>query len=193
MKNRFLFIVIFLAASYINAVANPLKIGYVKLDYVMSLLPETKKAQADLKVLDRQLKDKLKAKATEFESKLQSFQKEYATMSETVKNEKEKEIQKLHREFEKLQQGLKSSVAAKQLELIKPIYGKVQKAIQEIAKEHYFTHVLNADAAGALVVLYADQEYNLSNLVLNKLGVDSNQAAKTPTTAKQESNALSKK
>jgi outer membrane protein len=193
MKNKFLFIIIFSTVSYINAVANPLKIGYVKLDYVMSLLPETKKAQADLKALDRQLKDKLKTKATEFESKLQSFQKEYPTMSETVKSEKEKEIQKLHSEFEKLQQGMQGSLATKQLELVRPIYDKVQKAIQEVAKEHYFTHVLNAGAAGVLVVLYADKEYNLSNLVLNKLGVDSNQAIKTPITAKQESNALSKK
>jgi outer membrane protein len=156
----------------------------------MSLLPETRKAQTDLKALERQLKDKLKAKATEFDSKLQSFQKEHATMSQTVKNEKEKEIQKLHREFEKLQQELQGSVATRHLELIKPIYDKVQKAIQEIAKEHYFTHVLNADAAGVLVVLYADQEYNLSKLVLSKLGVDSNQSVKTPTTAKQESSDL---
>ncbi|NEJ83459.1 hypothetical protein GR268_44125, partial [Rhizobium leguminosarum] len=117
MKNRFLFIVIFLTASYINAVASPVKVGYVKLNYIISLLPETKKAQADLKVLEKQLKDKLKAKAIEFESKLQSFQKEHPTMSETVKSEKEKEIQKLHREYEKLQQALQSSVATRQLEL----------------------------------------------------------------------------
>ncbi|OJW66636.1 MAG: hypothetical protein BGO68_01655 [Candidatus Amoebophilus sp. 36-38] len=179
MKNRVLFLLIFfLTISYVNAAEKPVKIGYVNLSYLMSLLPDTRQFETDYKAFENQLKNQLQIKAAELQDKLQSFQQGYATMTDAVKNQKESELQQLHGEFEKLQIESQSSLANKQLQLLQPIYNKIQKAVQEVAKENKYTHVLNADADGMSVVLYAEEEYNISNLVLKKLGIDSAKAAK---------------
>lgn len=179
MKNRLLFVLVFfLAVSSVKAVEKPIKIGYVNLEYIVSLLPDTKQIDSDLKSFEKQLKSKLQLKAIELQNKLQSYQDGYKTMTEAVKNQKENELQQLQGEFEKLQMESQNDLANKQVELIRPIYDKIQKAVQAVAKENKYTHVLNADTGGMLIVLYADEEYNISNLVLRKLGIDPAKAAK---------------
>ncbi|ACE06161.1 hypothetical protein Aasi_0783 [Candidatus Amoebophilus asiaticus 5a2] len=173
MKNRIVLILTFFSAiSYLQAAEKPLKIGYVKLDYVMESMPETKQMEIDLKAFEIQLRNQLQQKAVVLQEKIQAFQKGHATMTDPVKNQKEAELQQLHGEFENLQMESQSSLANKQLELYKPIYERIQKTIELVAKENKYTHVLNADTVGLHIVLYGDQEYDISNLILKKLGID---------------------
>ena len=173
MRNRILLILTFFSAiSYLQAAEKPLKIGYVKLDHIMESMPETKQMEVDLKAFEIQLRNQLQQKAVVLQEKIQAFQKGHATMTDAVKNQKEAELQQLGGEFENFQMESQSSLANKQLELYKPIYEKIQKTIELVAKENKYTHVLNADTVGLHIVLYGDQEYDISNLVLKKLGID---------------------
>jgi outer membrane protein len=44
---------------------------------------------------------------------------------------------------------------------------KIYKAVNEVAKANNFTHVLNSDQ----VLLYAEEESDITDLVLDKLGI----------------------
>jgi outer membrane protein len=173
MRNRILLILTFFSViSHLQAAEKQLKLGYVKLDHIMENMPETKQMEIDLKAFEIQLRNQLQQKAAVLQEKFQVFQKGHATMTDAVKNEKEAELQQLHGEFENFQMESQSSLANKQLDLYKPIYEKIQKTIEIVAKENKYTHVLNADTVGLHIVLYGDQEYDISNLVLKKLGID---------------------
>jgi outer membrane protein len=179
MKNRVLLILgFFLITSYVNAVEKPLKIGYVKVEYIMAVLPDTKQLQVDLQAFEKQINSQLEAKAAELREKLQAFQQGHSTMTDAMRAQKEEELHKLHGNFEKFQMSSQASFTSKQIELLKPIQEKLQKAIEAVAKENKYTHVLNSDASGLAVILYAEKEYDMTDLVIKKLGIDPAKAAK---------------
>ena len=65
---------------------------------------------------------------------------------------------------------MRDQLLKKQQELMAPVLEKVQKAIEAVAKEKGYTYILDA-AAG---VLYADPQYDVSDLVRQKLQAGGN-------------------
>jgi outer membrane protein len=60
----------------------------------------------------------------------------------------------------------------KREELLSPVVAKMQKAIDEVAKEEAYTYVFNSNATGGVsVLLHAPQQDNITEKVLKKLGV----------------------
>ena len=61
----------------------------------------------------------------------------------------------------------------KQNELIDPIFTKVGKAIEQVALENGYAYILNPQmVGGGDVLLFSNERYNISKLVLKKLGID---------------------
>ena len=54
-----------------------------------------------------------------------------------------------------------------------PVIKKVGKAIEETAKENGFAFIINPQSmsSGEDILLYSDERYDISKLVLKKLGV----------------------
>lgn len=63
---------------------------------------------------------------------------------------------------------------------MQPVYTKVGKAIEDVAKENGYTFILNQQIGGLDVILYGDEKNDVSDLVLKKLGVTPKPAAQTP-------------
>jgi outer membrane protein len=58
------------------------------------------------------------------------------------------------------------------VQLLQPAYDKIQKAIDDVAKENGYTHVFSSDQGGVFILLYAREEDNITNIVLKKLGIE---------------------
>ena len=173
MKNRLLLTLAFvLVLPNLQAKDKPLKIGYTNLDYILSLLPETKRIETDYKSFEKQLKNRLEAKVGEFQEKLQALEKGYETMTDPVRKQREAELLQLKSSLEQLQIESQESLANKNVELLKPVYEKIQQAIERVAKENGYTHVFNQETGGIFILLYAPEEYDISDLVLKKLGIN---------------------
>ena len=180
MKNKVLLTLAFASVvASLQAKEKPLKIGYTNLDYILSLLPETKRVEANYKSFEKQVKNQVEAKVIEYQEKLQALEKGYETMTDAVRDQKETELGQLKRTIEQLHIESQESLTNKQVELLKPVYEKVQQAVEKVAKEKDYTHILNADTGGIAILLYAAEEYDISDLVLKKLGI-------TPTKEKDK-------
>ena len=160
-----------LVAFSAQAQSSSLKIGYTNMDYILSKMPETKQIEAELKTHEDQLGTQLQSRMKEFEDKYKVLMEGQETMNETVRNDKQAELQELQNSIQKFQQEAQQSLQAKQVELLKPAYEKIQKTIDEVAKENGFTHVFSNDASGVPILLFASEENDISNLVLAKIGV----------------------
>ncbi len=149
------------------------KIGYTNVDYVLSQMPESKQIEADLKAYSGQLEAQLKSKTTEFQTKLEAYQKGGATMTDLVKADKEKELQNLQSSIQDFQKSADQSLQQKQQQLLKPALDKLQRTIDDVAKENGYSYVLNSDAGYGTtpVLLHAPDDANISDLVLKKMGV----------------------
>ena len=150
---------------------SPLKIGYVNLNRVLGLLPEIKTVGSELGSFVKQLDKQLKEKVADYDQKEQTFRKGRASMVEAVRSQKELELQQLQRSIEQLELESQEKLTSKHASLLAPIYEKIKNAIVQVAKENGYTHVLNADVEGMSVLLYVDEEHNLSNRILKKLGI----------------------
>ncbi len=87
---------------------------------------------------------------------------------------------KLSREsIQKFQQDAQTSFENKRNALLDPVFKKVGKAIEDTAKENGFTFIINPQLLqGGDVLLYSDEKYDISELVLKKMGI----TAVKPTT-----------
>lgn len=171
MKLKF-FIGFFALVMVGSLQAQDLKIGYTNAEYVLSLLPEAKQVEADLKAYESQLQNQLQAKYQEFQTKAADYQQNAASMIEAVRADRERELQGLQEGIQKFQAEAETSLLQKRNQLLEPLVEKVGNAIKDVAEENQFTHVFSSGAAGLDVLLYADEKYNVTNLILAKLGID---------------------
>lgn len=165
--NTILLLVTLMVMGSLGLQAQSLKIGYTNTDYILSKLPEAKQIESELRTHRDQLGSQLQSKQQEFERKYQSFIDGQATMTDVVKNDVQTELQSLQNSIQKFATEAEKSMQNKQIQLLAPVYEKIDGGIKEVAKEKGFSHVF---ANG--VLLYATQENDISNLVLAKLGVE---------------------
>jgi outer membrane protein len=151
----------------------PQKIGHADWEYIFSKMPEYKRIENEVKTFEAQLQNQLKSKGQEFEAKLKAYKELSATTPEAVKKDKESELTYLQENIQKFQQDAQASLQKKQTDLIDPVFVRVGKAIEAVAVENGFSYIINPQMlGGGDVLLFTDEQYNVSNLVLKKLGVD---------------------
>ncbi|WP_457082272.1 OmpH family outer membrane protein [Hymenobacter sp. HD11105] len=160
----------------------PLKIGYTSVDYVLSQMPESKRIESDLKAYSTQLEAQLKSKISDYQTKAEAYQKGASTMTDVVRADKEKELTGLQGSIQEFQRSADNSLQQKQQTLLKPALDKLQKTIDEVAKENGYTYVLNSDGASP-VLLHGPKEGDISDLILKKMGVTPGAAQAAPAAA----------
>jgi outer membrane protein len=145
-----------------------LKLGYVNSQELLSIMPEMTKADNDLKTFAKQYQDQLETMGKEFEKKGTDYQAAEKTMSDAVKEVKQKELQSLEARIRDYQQSAQEKIGKKKEDLYKPILEKADKAIKDVAKEKGYSYVFDASGGG---LLYANESDNLLPLVKAKLGI----------------------
>ena len=156
------------------------KVGYADVDYIFSQMPESKQIDSELKSLQTQLKNQIDAKYQEYQKKLADYQANINNMIDAVRANTERELVQMQQNIEKLQQDAQTTVQTKQTTLMDPVFKKVGKAIEDVAKENGFTFILSQQIGGLDVILYGDEKMDVSDLVLKKLGVTPKPAAAVP-------------
>ncbi|MCC5919529.1 MAG: OmpH family outer membrane protein [Cyclobacteriaceae bacterium] len=171
IKSTFALLICLLVVGF-NLNAQQIKIGYTNVDYILSLMPESEEIDAELKAHERQLRRQFEAKLKEAEEKYEKFQREAATMTDMMRAEKQEELQAMQQQLQRFQGDAEQSLQKKQVELLQPVYDKIQSAIEVVAKRENYTQVFSSDIQGVPVLLYAADEENISDIVLKELGVD---------------------
>jgi outer membrane protein len=149
------------------------KIGYADWGYIMENMPETKAMQAELQTHGGQLQNSLKAKEQDLQAKYKAFTDLPATTPDPIKLDKQRELQLLDENLQKFQADAQASMQKKQTDLMSPILDKIQKNIEIVAKENGYTFIINPDLGGEMtsILLYADEKFDISDMVLKKMGI----------------------
>jgi outer membrane protein len=169
MKKTVIFIAL-LFFTFNLAVYAQLKIGYIDSDAIMKQLPDAQDAQKKLDDQILEWRDELKKMKAEWKKKYDDYEKRKLTMSPQRRDETEKELMKLEDAISDYRQkkfGANGELFKKEGELMKPVQNRIFSAIQEIAKEEDLDFVF--DRSGDILFLYAKEEYDITNLVLDKL------------------------
>jgi len=161
----------FAAVFQVNAQSD-LKIGYTDIDYILSALPEAKQIESDLNDYGKQLDTQLQSKMKDFDAKMKDYQQNSQTWLPEIRADKEQELQSLQQSIQKFQQDAENSLQKKQVQLLQPVYKKIQDAIDQVRKENGYTFIFSVGVGNASIILSADEQHDVSELVFAKLGVE---------------------
>ena len=145
-----------------------LKLGHIDSNEILTLMPETDSLQNELKNYADYLDQQMNAMAMEYQSKVTDYQDNVATMSDLIRQTKEKEITDLQTRIQAFQQSADQDLQAKQAELFNPLIEKVKNAIDEVGRENSYTYILDV---GAGAVIFYEGGDDVLPLVKKKLGI----------------------
>ncbi|MEP6738390.1 MAG: OmpH family outer membrane protein [Chryseolinea sp.] len=149
------------------------KVGYADTGYIVRNLPEISQIEAELKSIGGQYEKQLNSKYQEYSAKVNGYREK--SLSEEERSNSEAELIRLRKSIEKFEHDAEGSFRKRQAELMAPIYLKVDRSINEVAAENNYNVIINSESGdGEKILLFFDNKFDISPLVLKKLGVNVN-------------------
>lgn len=172
MKKLFLISsVLLLLTTVVFAQTANVKVGYVDSQVILNQYPPAVKAQSDLDALVQTWNKKIDSMTVSLQQAYQAYQQQAETMTEEARASQEQAIVQQQQVLDQFRQSKynqqNGELYRKQEEFLGPIKEKVFDAIDKVAKEEGMNFVF--DKAGDVVLLYADQEFDITYKVLDKL------------------------
>ena len=159
MKKSLIVVVMAMLAFGGSAMAQKnIKLGHINSNDLMQIMPGRDSAQAALQ--------------KEVDELRQQYQQEAYLLPENLKQRRQDEIRTKEADLRKLQQqrfAPGGDLDQKRAELMKPVQDRIYNAIERVAREKNYAFVF--DKAASATVLYVAEKYDISNQVLEMLGV----------------------
>lgn len=166
-----LFVVLLLPAANTFSQASQ-KIAHADWELIVSELPEYKTVERELESFETQLQNQLALRTRELEEKFEAYKNLPAGTAEPIRRDKETELASLRDNFQNFRQDAQASIQRKHQQLVTPLFEKVSQAIEAVAREEGYAYVANQNViGGGQLLLFADERFDISALVLKKLGV----------------------
>lgn len=165
-KLKFFFLAAVIVAG--TGMAQAQKSGYISVEQVVSLMPEIGRIDTALQ------KFQVDSVNTEYASLIQEYQYKDSILTKTdtakippaVKIQHRRDLDQIAYQVQNWQAISQQAMQAKQQEYLAPVYQRVMKAINDVAKENGYTFVYNQE-----VLLVAPPSDNLLPLVARKLSL----------------------
>lgn len=171
MKHLVLFFVVLISLS--NFSSAQLKIGYIDSDTIMDKLPDVQDARQKIDALIQEWQTELRQLENQWKSKFDDYEKRKLIMTDQTRTEVEAELVKLENDIAQFRDkkfGTNGELFQKQDELMKPVQNRIFNAIKLVAEEENLDFVF--DRSGDIMILFAKEQYDISQKVLDKLKID---------------------
>ena len=170
MKNliKSIFVISLITISLTSFSQSTPKFGHLNFGELYLLMPERDSIQTVFEKYQQVISDQYLAMQNELENKYLDYQSNMSTMSDIIKQTKEKEIQDLQQRMETFQGTAQQDLANKENELQSPIIEKARNAVKEVAKENGYTYIFNSSEG---LLLYSEPGDDIIQLVKAKLGI----------------------
>lgn len=156
------------------------KFARINLQEVIFSMPEFTQMQTDLEAFSRELGEQLEAIQVEFNNKAAEFQRNGASLSESVRSIKERELQDLQQRYVDFQQIAQQDIDKKQGELFQPIHKKASEAVKKVAAAGGYTAVFDI-SSNSLAYYNENTVVDIAPAVRAELGIkETPEAAPAP-------------
>lgn len=149
------------------------KIAYVDTEYISSKLPEFKTVEQTINRLAQDWEQEVAQKQQEVDNLFNEYQARELLYTQEERQRKQQEIVDAEADVERLRMqyfGPEGEYFRQQEQQLRPVQEKVFAAIEEVAQAEGYDYVF--DKSGDLLFLYALEKYDLSNQVLEELGIE---------------------
>ncbi len=142
------------------------KIGVFDANAALPKLPEVKRLEQELKTYSEKLREGIEKLQLDLQKTAQEMEAAVEA-PEARRKELAARAQELQSQLVKAQQDAQEQYANKRDQLLQPIYDSLEAKIKEVATQENYTYVLRIEAS-----LMEPEQYNITEKVLQKMGVD---------------------
>ena len=158
--------------------AQNLKFGHVNAGELVNLMSERDSAVVKLQAYQNDLEETLDGMMTEYNTKLNEYQRKNNEWAPVVLETKQRELQELGQRIQQFQQNAQQEMAEMQQTLMSPVIEKAQNAITKIAKANNLVYVFDL-SAGSVIYQDSSQSLDLLPLAKKELGIPAEKVAPT--------------
>ena len=146
-----------------------IKFGHVNSTELITAMPESDSAQAEIENLAREYELQIEVMTVELNKKYDDYLTNRDTFTELIRQTKEADINEMNQRIQSFEQNAQADLQNKQQEWLIPIYEKANNAIKEVAEENGFLYIF--DISRGNPVYFSDQSEDIMPLVRTKLGM----------------------
>jgi len=152
--------------------ANAQSYAFIDSDYILKNVPEYVEAKERLDKMAERWTKEIEERYEVIKTKKSSFDREEVLLPKEEKEKRKTEIEKLEKDVVDLQTqhfGSEGDYFQKRQELVKPIQDRVFTAMKKVAKREGYSFVF--DKANQSNLVYAEKEFDMSDSVLEEMGI----------------------
>ena len=149
------------------------KLGYVDSEYILQNMPEYATVQQQIDRMAQEWQEEVETSRTEVEELFREYQARELLYTNEERERKRDEIIRAEEDVEQLRSqyfGPEGRVFQEQERLVRPIQENVLEAIETVAERERYDYVF--DKSGDYIFMYVQEQFDLSDDVLEELGVD---------------------
>jgi len=170
MKVKRVLIFVCVWISLLATAQKPQRVAYIDMNYILENVPEYQNAQSQLDTKVKTWQKKLDDLSAEIEQLKTDLSNEKSLLTTELIREREEDIDLTEQELRRLQQayfGPTGDLFQLRKQLVRPVQDQVYNAVQTIAANKRYDFVL--DKSSDLILLYSNEKYDISELVLNAI------------------------
>ena len=152
---------------------NPQKFAYVDSQFILENIPEYQQAKQELDNMSYKWQEEIENAYQDIDKLYRAYQTDKVLLTDKMRQDREDQIIEKEKDVKELQQqrfGKDGDLYKKQQELIRPIQNLIYNAIQEYAEQGRYGIIF--DKSSELLMLYADENLDKSEKILDYLGYD---------------------
>lgn len=162
-------VLLLIAAVVLFSISNQAeaqKYGHVNSNEILEAMPGIDSLEIKLKAYQEELQTMYETMVTELQQKKDKYDREVGTMSATVRQIRETELETMANNLQMFQSKAPEDLEDKQYELAKPFQDAIQNAINKVAKEHGYAYIFDTK-----ILLYYGNGDDITPLVKKELGI----------------------
>jgi outer membrane protein len=144
------------------------KVGTIDNDYIISIMPEAKTVMELTQAYGAKLDSSFTIKVNDFKVKVVDYELKEKEMGALEKKIIQQELSALEEDIKQYQKNGNTLMSLRKDELMRPLYSKLNAAIDTIAKENGYTQVFNLTGNQ---FAYIDKTFDITDLVIQKLEI----------------------
>jgi outer membrane protein len=145
------------------------KVGHIHTNALWELMPEKKKADTLIAIQRSKMETFYKEKQREFQSKWQTYVKDSASLSGTIKEQRVKEVVDLNKSLESMPKDFDKDLTKLRENKYAPIRKKMQGAVDIVSKANQYDYIL--DSSYGTIIYTGNDTDNIIDLVKKELKI----------------------
>ena len=153
-KTTFFLVALMFSAFSLLAQTEPPKYGHMNLGNLLEQMPETAKAEADLRVMADSLNRKDSVMTAEFQAAFLKLKQEYdaGDLTAVQIQQRQTTLETQRQAIQKFEENAQAQLEVRRNDLLGPILERVEAAIQAVAKENGFLMIFDVSTGSSFAL-----------------------------------------